>query len=433
MNLSDKVYRPNAVHGAISRGKNDGQSAQTFKTESYWDEVVKRIYEGYQQKLQNNNALDFDDLLLLTSRLFQEVPSVLESYRRRWQYLHVDEFQDTNLVQYDLVRLLGARARQCVCGGRRRSGDLRLARRGSPQRAQVRGNFSAQARIIALEQNYRSTQTILDAASELIRCNRNRKDKGLWSELGQGMPIVVFEAYDEGEEAQYIVREIQRLKAREGYRNRDFALLYRTNAQSRALEEAFVRSGLTYVIVGGTRFYERREVKDVMAYVRLLHNPFDSVSLERIINVPTRGIGDVTFRQLTEWAASWGLPAFTALQLLEGQVEGAEGELSALLPPVPPPFMAAVARRCWVLPQLQPILQSLDTMNLPMMIGEIVERIGYEGFLRDGTPEGEDRWANVIELQNVATQYEHLSATRGAAGVPGKCRARQRHRQRAGR
>jgi DNA helicase-2/ATP-dependent DNA helicase PcrA len=268
-----------------------------------------------------------------------------------------------------------------------------------------------EARTIALEQNYRSTQMILDAASSLIRFNRQRKDKGLWSELGTGNPIIVFEAYNEQEEAQFIVREIRRLKSREGYDNRDFALMYRTNAQSRALEEAFVRSNLPYVIVGGTRFYERREVKDIIAYLRLLHNPYDTISLQRIINVPSRGIGNVTYEQLTEWAARLGVPPFTAIQMLEGQESDGREELSPLLPNVPPPFNARSQSSLLDFYRiLQPLLAGLDEMNLPMLIGTLVERIGYEEYIRDDTDEGEERWGNVVELQNVAAQYEHLPA-----------------------
>ncbi|MGH2543197.1 MAG: ATP-dependent helicase [Ardenticatenaceae bacterium] len=410
MNLNDKTYRPNAIHGAISRAKNDGQTPRTFRAESYWEEVVARVYEQYQEKLQTCNALDFDDLLLLAQRLFNEVPSVLAAYRRRWQYIHVDEFQDTNLVQYDLVRLLGEEHKNVFVVG-----DIDqsiYAWRGADYRNVLKFEETfPQAKTIALEQNYRSTQMILDAASALIRRNRNRKDKPLWSELGQGAPITIFEAYDEGEEAQYIVREIRRLKAREGYRNRDFAVMYRVNAQSRALEEAFVRSGLKYVLVGGTRFYERREVKDILAYLRLLHNPYDAVALQRIINVPPRGIGDVTFSQLTQWAARLGMPPFAALQLLEERAKEGSGITSPLLPDVPAPFNARGRK---VLLEfyytVRPILRELETLNLPMIVGEIVERTRYRDYLDDGTDEGEERWANVLELQTVAAQYEHLSA-----------------------
>jgi DNA helicase-2/ATP-dependent DNA helicase PcrA len=771
MNLNEKTYRPTAMHAGISKAKNEGLTPKTYRAESYWEEMVGRIYAQYQERLETNNALDFDDLLLLTVRLFKEMPNVLDAYRRRWQYIHVDEFQDTNLVQYELVRLLGETHRnvfvvgdidQCLpvgshvqtsqgevpieqvrvgdtvvagagrgttapgtvqkvharpyrgvliqatlrsgrvlratpnhmcfarpgvradvhyvylmyrqdkgyriglcVGARSQSADspfvtglqvrvnqehadkvwilrvcptreeatyyeqfyafeygipttvfhivgrgLQLSQeaiddlytridthsrattlmtdlglyadyphyragstdRGTVQRmvvhltafggnspslqspwfrhriwlnasdrateqqvalaglstrpgrrntwrmescykelgrslelaeqlAEVAGgadiaqwarfskgakfallpaahlrptmivpawqdgqivdeeivaveevdysgtvydldiehlhNFIAEGvvvhnsiykfrgadyrnvlkfeetfpegKTIALEQNYRSTQNILDAASSLIRRNRNRKDKGLWSERGSGTPIIVFEAYDESEEAQYIVREVQRLKARENYSSRDFAVMYRMNAQSRALEEAFVRSNVKYVIVGGTRFYERREVKDILAYLRLLHNPYDSVSLERIINVPTRGIGDKTYQELVQWAARLGIPAFSALQLLDEKVEDDAGSVSPFLPNVPPPF--ATRSRQALLDfhrTMQPIIKGIEAFSLPTLIGEIVERTGYQGYLRDGTTEGEERWANVLELQTVASQYEHL-------------------------
>ncbi|MBA3534720.1 MAG: UvrD-helicase domain-containing protein [Ardenticatenales bacterium] len=777
MNLSDKSYKPAAVHGVISRAKNDGLGPTQFRPDSYWEEVVGRIYEQYQDKLQRNNALDFDDLLLLTARLLRETPAVLDSYRRRWQYILVDEFQDTNLVQYELIRLLAeghknifvvgdmdqcvpagslvltprgelpieqiregdtvisgagrgtttqaivqkvhqrsyagkiirvtlqsgnilrvtpnhmcfARLGVCkdvhyvylmyredkgyrlgICVGARSDGRtlmnglqvrvnqehadrmwilrvcptrneatyyeqyyafeygipttiFHIAGRGELQltqeninqlyasidtrtraaklmedlglyveyphyRAQVVGSIDhshrmvvhltafggngpslqspwyrhrvwlntkdrileqqvihggietrpgsrgtwrveriykefertlllaeqiakaaggaeivrwatftkgdkfaftpaahlrptmvvprwedgqivddeiiavedrdysgpiydldvvdlhnyivegivvhnsvygwrgadyrnilkfeetfPEAKTIALEQNYRSTQTILDAASALIRRNRQRKDKGLWSDLGPGNPIILFEAYDEREEAQFITREIQRLKRRDGYDNRDFAILYRMNAQSRALEEAFVRSSMKYVIVGGTRFYERREVKDVLAYLRLLHNPSDSVSLERIINVPTRGIGDKSVEQLIRWAGEMGMSAFRALETLE-KGDSKKEELSTLLPQVPPPFSGRIQSALLGFYRImQPILESLETMNLPMLVGEVVQRTQYEAYLRDGSPEGEEHWSNVIELQNVAAQYENLETREALA------------------
>jgi DNA helicase-2/ATP-dependent DNA helicase PcrA len=410
MNLNEKTYRPTAMHAGISKAKNEGLTPKTYRAESYWEEMVGRIYAQYQERLETNNALDFDDLLLLTVRLFKEMPNVLDAYRRRWQYIHVDEFQDTNLVQYELVRLLGETHRNVFVVGDIDQSIYKF--RGADYRNVLKFEETfPNAKIIALEQNYRSTQNILDAASSLIRRNRNRKDKGLWSERGSGTPIIVFEAYDESEEAQYIVREVQRLKARENYSSRDFAVMYRMNAQSRALEEAFVRSNVKYVIVGGTRFYERREVKDILAYLRLLHNPYDSVSLERIINVPTRGIGDKTYQELVQWAARLGIPAFSALQLLDEKVEDDAGSVSPFLPNVPPPF--ATRSRQALLDfhrTMQPIIKGIDVFSLPTLIGEIVERTGYQGYLRDGTPEGEERWANVLELQTVASQYEHLEA-----------------------
>jgi DNA helicase II / ATP-dependent DNA helicase PcrA len=414
LNLNEKNYRAAAVHGAISRAKNDGLTPRTYRAESYWEEIVARIYEQYQAKLEANNALDFDDLLLLTTRLFTEAPQVLESYRRRWQFLHVDEFQDTNLVQYELVRLLGASHHNVFVVG-----DLDQSIygwRGADYRNILKFEETfPNHTTIALEQNYRSMQTILDAASALIRRNRNRKDKSLWSELGAGVPITVFEAYDEREEAQYILREIQRLKHREGYSNRDFAVMYRTNAQSRALEETFVRSNLKYVIVGGTRFYERREVKDVLAYLRLLHNPYDSVSLARIINVPARGIGDRTFEQLTQWAADMGLAPFQALQLLDGKRSNSQ-EHSPFLPDTPPPFAGRTRTALADFYRtMRSLAQRLGEFNLPMLVGDVVEQTGYEQYIRDGTPDGEERWANVVELQNVAAQYEHLPAAEALA------------------
>lgn len=410
LNLSEKTYRAPAIHSVISKAKNDGFAPDTFRPQSYYEEIAARVFGRYQEMLKANQAVDFDDLLLLTAKLLREVPSVLENYRQRWHYLHVDEFQDTNLVQYELVRLLGKEHQNVFVVG-----DIDqsiYAWRGADYRNILRFEEDFPTRVvIALEQNYRSTQTILDAASALIRRNRNRKDKGLWSKLGTGVPIVLFEAYDENEEAQYVTREIRRLMNREGIRYRDVSVMYRTNAQSRALEEAFVKSTMPYVLVGGTRFYERREVKDILAYLRLIHNPFDSISLDRIINVPTRSIGNTTIQQLFQWAEQLGVPVFSALQLLEGEVEGANEESSLFLPSVPVPFNARAKNALIAFRRMfDEWLGMLESTNLPGLIGEIVTRTEYRAYLEDGTKEGEERWENVVELQNVAAQFENLTA-----------------------
>ncbi|MGB0386919.1 MAG: ATP-dependent helicase [Ardenticatenaceae bacterium] len=404
MNLDEQRYHPNAVHSAISRAKNDGFTPKTFQAKDYREEIISRVYEQYQAKLVENNALDFDDLLLLTLRLFNEVPEVLARYQGRWQYILVDEFQDTNLVQYELVRLLGEKHQQVFVVG-----DIDqsiYAWRGADYRNILKFEETfPQRKMITLEQNYRSTQQILDAASALIRHNTNRKDKGLWSQLGKGEPITLFEAYDEREEAQFIVRQIKRLKHGEGYRNADFAIMYRMNAQSRALEEAFMRSKLKYTIVGGTRFYQRREVKDIVAYLRLIHNPADSISLGRIINVPKRSIGKAAYEELQAWANQLNVTPFIALQRLDEHI----GALSPLPPHLFPSF--STRRRNALLGfyhLLKPIIDKLDKMTLPTLIHEVIKAIKYSQYLRDGSEQGEERWENVLELRNVATQYERL-------------------------
>jgi len=404
LNLDEERYKPNAVKSAISRAKNDGMTPKTFQPKDYYDEIIGRIYEQYQAKLIENNALDFDDLLLLTLRLLNDVPEVLERYQRRWQYILVDEFQDTNLVQYQLIRLLAIKHKNVFVVG---DIDQSIYRwRGADYRNVLKFEQTFPKRqLITLEQNYRSTQHILNAASALIRNNSNRKEKGLWSELGKGEPIEVFEAYDEREEASFIVRQIKRLKNRVGYRNRDFAIMYRMNAQSRALEEAFMRTNLKYTIVGATRFYERREVKDIIAYLRLIYNPSDPISLARIINVPKRGIGNKAHEELVEWAQAIQTKPFIALQKLEEHM----GVLSPLPPHLYPPFTKR--RRDALLKfyrLLKPLIDKLNQVSLPELINELLNALNYSSYLRDGSEQGEERWENIIELRNVAAQYEHL-------------------------
>lgn len=408
MDLNDKVYRPSSIHAAISRAKNELQGPREFSrnARTHWEEVAGRIFERYVDKLQSSNAVDFDDLLLLTVRLFREAPHVLESYRNRWRFIHVDEFQDTNIVQYEIVKMLGEVHRNVFIVGDIDQGIYSW--RGADYRNILRFEEDfPEVREVVLERNYRSTQTILDAATAVIRRNPNRKEKNLWTDKGKGPKITVFEAYNEQEEAEFIVREIRRLTARGRVKLSDCAVMYRTNAQSRAIEDAFVRARMPYVLVGGTRFYERREIKDVMAYLRLVHNPFDSISMERVINVPPRGIGQKSWNDLVSWAAQLGVPIYTALQVLKGEVEGAAGEAeSPFLPDIPAPF-AGRARSALLefLDLLDGLIKARHERNVVELLDETIERIGYREYLRDGTSEGEERWENVLELRNVAAEY----------------------------
>lgn len=418
LNLDEKVYRPAAIHAAISRAKNELQGPEEFTTKarSYWEEVAGRVFEHYAARLKECNAVDFDDLLVLTVRLFREAPGILESYRDCWRFIHVDEFQDTNVVQYDIIKLLAEKHRNVFVVGDIDQGIYGW--RGADYRNILRfGKDFPEVREVLLEQNYRSTQTILDAATAVIRHNPNRKEKQLWTEKGKGPQIIVFEAYNEQEEAEFIVREIRRLTSRGGVARRDCAVMYRTNAQSRAIEDAFVRAHMPYILVGGTRFYERREIKDLLAYLRLLHNPFDVVSLERIINVPPRGIGQKTWNDLVAWAGEMGVPVYTALQILRGEVEGMEGQAgSPFLPDIPAPFARrARAALLEFLALLDGLIQARRERNVVELLDEVIERSGYEGYLRDGTAEGEERWENVRELRNVAGQYAYQTVE---AGLP---------------
>ena len=270
---------------------------------------MAKIYDAYQKKLQANNAVDFDDLLLLALRLLQENPAVREKYQRKFDYLMVDEYQDTNHAQYLLTKLLAAGHRNiCVVGDADQS--IYGWRGADIQNILDFEKDYPDAKLVKLEQNYRSTQVILDAANAVIDNNSGRKPKNLWTANGNGSEIVYYQANDERDEARYVIENMQKLQLNEGAKLGDMAVLYRTNAQSRVFEEMLIKSGIAYTMVGGTKFYERKEIKDALAYLRLLYNPHDSLSLLRIINVPRRGIGDATLARLQEYANASGQSLF---------------------------------------------------------------------------------------------------------------------------
>lgn len=412
LNLDDKMYRPAAIQAAISKAKRSLLSPEEYRPPTYWHEIAARVYARYQQFLKANGALDFDDLLMLAVRLFDMHKDVLRRYQQRYTCILVDEFQDTDGAQYQLLRLLSAEHKNLFAVGDEdqsiygwRGADFRNIQR-------FRADYP-NAQIVLLEQNYRSTQKILDAARHVILLNTQRTDKKLWTKNEPGLPITVYEAYDEQEEAEYTVREIQTLVANGVCRRRDCAVMYRTNAQSRVLEDAFVRHGVPYKLVGATRFYERREIKDVIAYLRLTHNPHDDVSLTRILNVPPRGIGERTKETLMHWAAARSVPLYTALQLLQ-QAQGSSDKVSpeaedAGLQAYRPPSLDS--RSTKALLSLLALLDRLVAMRAQCGVSELLDNIladsGYGEYVRDGTDEGEERWENIQELRTVARDYAH--------------------------
>lgn len=318
--LDPKQYAPRAIASAITAAKSRILTPKDYleHSHSYFDEVVGRVYERYQQLLTESRALDFDDLLMKAVQLFRNSPEILSRYQTRYLHLLVDEFQDTNLVQYELIKQLGAKYRNiCVVG----DPDQSIY---SWRFADLRNILSfekdyPEAKLVLLEQNYRSTKRILETASHLISANQQRKPKELWTNNVLGELVTVVETYNEQEEAQFVANEIESLVAKGEVKRGSCAVMYRTNAQSRVFEEAFVRYGIPYKLVAGTRFYERREVKDIIAYLRLIQNPNDNVSLLRIINVPGRGIGQRSLSELSGWAKSMGVPEYRALQLMTEQ------------------------------------------------------------------------------------------------------------------
>jgi DNA helicase-2/ATP-dependent DNA helicase PcrA len=322
--LDPKQYPRRAIQGVISRAKSRLLDAQGLSREqgSYFEEVAARVYGRYEELLSESNAVDFDDLLLKTTHLFANNQEVMRGYQERYVYVMVDEFQDTNVAQYELARkLAGGYSNICVVG----DPDQSIY---SWRNADIRNILSFQkdypgAKTVNLEENYRSTQTVLEAAKGLITSNSQRLEKDIWTGKEKGEPIVVYEAFTEGEEAQYVVRRIERLLRRGGVKRSDCAVMYRVNAQSRALEETCMRYGMQYRLVGGVRFYQRREVKDIISYLRLIQNPGDQVSLARVINSPPRGIGKRTIDQLTHWSRGQGLTLNAGLEQV--YLEGIEG------------------------------------------------------------------------------------------------------------
>lgn len=395
LNIDDKQYRPAAVHAAISRAKNEMIPPEAYRPDSYFGEIVRRVYEQYQQRLRAGNGLDFDDLLMETVRLFREHPEVLARYQERYHHILVDEFQDTNMAQYILLRQLAARHRNLFVVADEDQSIYRW--RGADYRniVRLREDYPDLATYL-LEQNYRSTQTILDVAHAVIRHNPGRTEKRLFTHRGRGMKVIVHEAYDPEDEAQFVVDTIAELVLRGEARPGDCAVMYRTNAQSRALEDAFIRAGLPYRLVGATRFYARREIKDLIAFLRVVHNLADSASLSRIIGVPPRGIGKRTMVALEEAARARGAPLWWAV---EAAATGSEEV------PIAGRARAAVAAFHQM---VQGWIEARESLTVLQLMDRVIAETGYEAYLRDGTEEGEDRWNNVQELRSVAAEYADL-------------------------
>ncbi|MEP7291478.1 MAG: UvrD-helicase domain-containing protein, partial [Chloroflexota bacterium] len=301
MNVDPKKFKPGGVLAAISTAKNELIEPGEYVGRDYFGEIVARVYPQYQKRLVASNALDFDDLLMQTVLLLRNNPDVREKYQQRYEHVLVDEFQDTNQAQYQLVQILASPQENVLVVGDEDQGIY--AFRGADYRnvQQFRRDYPT-ARVILLEQNYRSTQVVLDAARAIIDKNSHRTPKALFTDRSGGALVSIYEAYSEGEEGDYIVHTITRQIKRGGHNFRDFAVMYRTNAQSRAIEEAFIKYGVTYKLVGGVGFYKRREVRDLVAYLRVINNPNESVSFERVINVPGRGIGKKSLDTFIEWA-----------------------------------------------------------------------------------------------------------------------------------
>ncbi|MBI4032170.1 UvrD-helicase domain-containing protein [Candidatus Berkelbacteria bacterium] len=382
LGINPKDTNPRTVRNFISGAKNEliGPVAYEAQAEGYFMELVAKVYHRYQAALVAANALDFDDLLVRTVELFESKPEVLADYQRQFGHILIDEYQDTNLAQYRLVKLLATHGNICVVGD---DYQAIYGWRGANFRNIL--NFEhdfPNAAVIKLEQNYRSTQTILDAADAVIKQNSQRTDKTLWTDKGEGAPVTLYEALDGADEADFIATELTSLR-REYPSLNSFAVLYRTNAQSRILEEVFLRREVPYRLVGAVRFYERKEIKDVLAYLRVIANPSDQLAFERASGAPPRGLGKKTLEVV--------------------RLDGLE----------------VAAKKSAKLATFATLIDGWRQYGVNHSVHELIERIadgsGYKDFLLDGSEEGESRWENVRELMSVAESYatlpEFLEAT----------------------
>jgi DNA helicase-2/ATP-dependent DNA helicase PcrA len=392
MDIAEKSMNPQAVLSRISQAKNELISPEEYAllARDHYAERTARIYARYQEKLVASQAFDFDDLLAATVRLLQDHPAVLKSYQERWRYILVDEYQDTNHAQYRIVNLLAASHHNlCVVG----DDDQSIYRwRGADI-----GNILSfeedypRCQVIRLEQNYRSTQCILEAASAVISRNLGRKGKRLWTENEKGKPPVHFLAQDEHDEAAFIARTVQSLVREEGYRYPDFAVLYRTNAQSRVIEEELRRHSLPYLIVGGVRFYDRKEIRDILAYLRLLLNPEDALALKRVINCPPRGIGAGTMDKIEDLARLHHLSLRRACELASRSEE------------FPARSRKALRDFCQLMRELE---ASASSLPVPDLIEQVWQRSGYWQELEGaGTEEAQSRMENLKELREASREF----------------------------
>ena len=393
-NLDPKKFDPRAILGSISSAKNELIDPEEYAKSAgdYFSNTVSEIYTEYQRRLRKNQALDFDDLIMATIQLFTRVPEVLEYYQRKFQYIHVDEYQDTNRAQYLLVKLLASRFKNlCVVG----DSDQSIYRWRGADIANILSfeKDYPNANVILLEQNYRSTQTILNAANGVIAKNMNRKAKNLWTENPSGNKIIYYRADSEQGEAQFVAGKIKEMQ-QNGKRLSDIAILYRTNAQSRVMEEVLLKSNIDYSIVGGTKFYDRKEIKDMLAYLRLISNPDDDISLQRVINVPKRGIGSTSVDKIGDFAGMHDLSLFDALESVE-------------LVGISPKTTKAAAEFRDLIKNYSRMQEFLSVTEL---VEEILEKSGYTEMLKaEKSLEAQSRLENLEELLSVTKNFEETN------------------------
>ncbi len=413
LGIDPKQYNPNSISYFISGAKNELIDATEYKKyqSSPFEQITARVYEKYESYLRTANAMDFDDLIMQCVFLFQKNPQILEKYQQTFKYILIDEYQDTNQAQYVWAKLLADKFKNIMVVG----DDFQsiYSWRGANFRNIL--NFEKHypgAKVIKLEQNYRSTKTILEAANDVIKYNKNKTDKKLWTQNVEGVPINVYEALNEKDEAEYVAAEILRLarQQKSGAKTSflkpndlqppdfsDFAVLYRTNAQSRAIEEAMIRFNIPYRVVGGIRFYERKEVKDILAFLKYLSNPADFEALERCIQTPSRGIGEKTIAKIREFLTNFQ----ESVSITKSNSDNKFG--NEIIDQLSTNFPAKVVDFFKLMKELGDFSV---TLPLDRLILRIAEKTGYRDYLLDGTPEGEGRWENIEELATVASQIQ---------------------------
>lgn len=396
LNLDPKKWSERSILATISNAKNDllDERAYELGASDLYSQTVARCYKAYQEELRRSEAMDFDDLIMMTLRLFDQNPDVLAYYQQRYQYIHVDEYQDTNHAQYQLVTLLASRFKNiCVVGDADQS--IYGWRGADMQNILDFEKDYPDARVVLLEENYRSTKKILQAANEVIQHNRHRRPKKLWTQNADGEQIVYYRANDERDEAVFVASTISNMCLELGKSFKDFAVLYRTNAQSRTIEEALLKSNIPYTMVGGTKFYSRKEIRDVIAYLTVVANPSDNISFERIVNEPKRGVGPGTLDKLRQFAYGQGQSLLEAASSLEQS-----------------PLKGKAAQAMLALASLLSDLRAdLDQLSITTLAEALLEKTGYLDMLRvQNTLESQARIENIEEFLSVTKSFDDVSA-----------------------
>lgn len=392
LNLDPKKWNERTILGTISNAKNDllDEVAYAAHAGDLYTQIVAKCYEAYQKELRQSEAVDFDDLIMLTLRLFDQHPDVLTYYQQKFQYIHVDEYQDTNHAQYQLVKLLASRFKNiCVVGDADQS--IYGWRGADMQNILDFEKDYPDAKVVLLEENYRSTKTILQAANDVIKNNRHRRPKNLWTQNEDGEEIIYYRANDEQDEAVFVAKTIEELSRKANYKHRDFAVLYRTNAQSRTIEEALLKSNIPYTMVGGTKFYSRKEIRDVIAYLNLIANLSDNISFERIINEPKRGIGPGTVEKIRDFA-----------QMQESSLLDASANIMLS------GIKGKAAQAIWDFANLiLDLREKLDQLTITELVEEVLDKTGYMTALTNqGNLESQARIENIQEFLSVTKNFD---------------------------